>query len=132
MDDLREGIGLRAYGQKDPLLEYKFEAFEMFEAMIRSIEDEVTRLLFHVRVEGGTRSDGGSTTTVTVSQHAQREQSRQRLAQASGAGGGGAVRRPAGGITGPDGQAVRRVGRNDPCPCGSGRKYKRCCGRDQD
>jgi len=135
MDDLREGVGLRAYGQKDPLLEYKFEAYEMFEAMIRSIEDDVTRLLFHVRVQGGPRQDGTGTTTVTVSDHAQREQSRQRLAQANAGGGGNEPvrRRDAAGAAGSDGQGTsRRVGRNDPCPCGSGKKYKRCCGRGQD
>ena len=131
MDDLREGIGLRAYGQKDPLLEYKFEAFEMFEAMVRAIEDDVTRLMYHVRVEAAPAS-GGSGATVTVSDSNQREQSRRRLAAAQGGGAddqaGPARGGPSGGAAG--GQPAK-VGRNDPCPCGSGRKYKRCCGRNQ-
>jgi preprotein translocase subunit SecA len=176
MDDLREGVGLRAYGQKDPLLEYKFEAYEMFEAMIRAIEDEVTRLLFHVRVEGAPAGQHGqgSARTVSVSDSARREQSRQRLATAN-AGSGGGVRQPvrrrqpvaggrapggdqasstttvttatasarpgapagasadaSGGASGgAPGFAGPKLGRNDPCPCGSGKKYKRCCGRDQ-
>ena len=136
MDDLREGVGLRAYGQKDPLLEYKFEAFEMFEEMIHAVEDEVARLMYHVRIQGqagrralqaagGAVADGGAGagSTVTVSQDARREESRQRLAQATLAGGDAG--RPAPVSTG------QKIGRNDPCPCGSGRKYKRCCGRGQ-
>ncbi len=119
MDDLREGIGLRAYGQKDPLLEYKFEAYEMFEAMINAIGEEITRLLYHIRVE---RNQAGSQGAV-VSGEAARQESRQRLAVATASGSGG-PREPVKKAEG------RRVGRNDPCPCGSGKKYKRCCGRN--
>jgi len=122
MDDLREGIGLRAYGQKDPLLEYKFEAYEMFEAMIVAVADEVTRLMFHLRVE---REQGGD--RVRATEAATRTESSQRLATASVSGDAGPkqpVRRAASGEGG-------HVGRNDPCPCGSGKKYKRCCGRNE-
>ncbi len=120
MDDLREGIGLRAYGQKDPLLEYKFEAFEMFEAMIHAIGDEITRLLYHIRVE---RDPAGGRAAVATGDAA-RQESRQRLAVASSAGQSGRrepVRKGKG----------HKVGRNDPCPCGSGKKYKHCCGRNE-
>jgi preprotein translocase subunit SecA len=120
MDDLREGVGLRAYGHKDPLLEYKFEAYEMFEAMIRAIEEEVTRLMFHIRVEKSQRALGGP---ATGTDSTAREESRQRLAAATPRGADGHARqtRP---ISGGE-----KVGRNDPCPCGSGKKYKKCCGR---
>jgi preprotein translocase subunit SecA len=116
MDDLREGIGLRAYGHKDPLMEYKFEAYEMFQAMIRSIEDEVTRLMYHLRVDTDrTRSESGETrVTVAPAQTGGRVES----------GGGGGPARPA------TKRPEARTGRNDPCPCGSGKKFKRCCGRD--
>ncbi|MDP2872279.1 MAG: preprotein translocase subunit SecA [Bacillota bacterium] len=114
MDDLREGIGLRAYGQKDPLMEYKFEAYEMFQAMIRSIEDEVTRMMFHVRVDmQGPRPEPGP----------------ERLTVTSAQGGVSSVN-GAPGQSRPAARPGAKVGRNDPCPCGSGKKYKRCCGRD--
>ena len=107
MDDLREGIGLRAYGQRDPLLEYRFEAFEMFQEMVASIQEECVRMLFRVRL-------------------AEREapQARDRLQEAQanrGADGASQERVPR--------TVGQKVGRNDPCPCGSGKKYKRCCGK---
>ena len=100
MDDLRQGIGLRGYGQKDPLVEYKFEAFEMFENMIKSIREDVVRYIFHVQVierkaaVEGREVTNEQETVGTVKNH------------------------------GP------KVGRNDACPCGSGKKYKKCCGKD--
>jgi preprotein translocase subunit SecA len=103
MDQLREGIGLRAYGQKDPLVEYKFEGYEMFQNMIASIQEDVVRYIFRVNVVA--RED----------QPRQRNLVENRYAD-----------------EGPK-QPVRReakVGRNDPCPCGSGKKYKKCCGRE--
>ncbi|MQL52568.1 preprotein translocase subunit SecA [Desulfofundulus thermobenzoicus] len=99
MDQLREGIGLRAYGQKDPLIEYKFEGYEMFQNMIASIQEDVVRYIYRVNVVQTPRQ------RQTVENRYQEE--------------------------GPP-QPVRReqkVGRNDPCPCGSGKKYKKCCGR---
>lgn len=99
MDQLREGIGLRAYGQRDPLVEYKFESYEMFQNMVASIQEDTVRYLFRVRV-------------------AEAPERRQMVENRQAEEG--------------NGQTVRReqkVGRNDPCPCGSGKKYKKCCGR---
>ncbi|MDR1069767.1 MAG: preprotein translocase subunit SecA [Gracilibacteraceae bacterium] len=103
MDDLRDGIGLRAYGQRDPLVEYRNEAYEMFQAMISAIrEDTVTYVL---RV------------TPRVTESSESADSRQALVENR--------------YTADERKPVRvnqQVGRNDPCPCGSGKKYKRCCG----
>ncbi len=104
MQDLRQGIVLRAYGQTDPLVEYKREGYEMFEAMNRAIQEETTRRLFLFRIQKN----------VTLK--------REKVAKvtASGAATDGSVRRE------PVKKKVK-VGRNDPCPCGSGKKYKNCC-----
>ncbi|MEW6192376.1 MAG: preprotein translocase subunit SecA [Bacillota bacterium] len=99
MDQLREGIGLRAYGQRDPLVEYKFESYEIFQNMIASIQEDAIRYLFRVRV-------------VAAPERRQTVENRQPEE-----GSGRTVRRE------------QKVGRNDPCPCGSGKKYKKCCGR---
>ena len=108
MDALREGIGLRAYGQRDPLVEYKFEAYEMFEAMKEAIVDDVVRYMYRVNV----------VTQPVVEDH---------LSEAS-------TNNPnVDGSTETPKEPVRNdstVGRNDPCPCGSGKKYKNCCGRN--
>lgn len=103
MDQLRTGIGLRAYGQKDPLVEYKFEAYNMFQEMIDGIQEDVIRYLYKVRV-------------------APQEQERQ-VKHVSENYGDDAAQTPTPVRVG------RKIGRNDPCPCGSGKKYKRCCGR---
>ena len=100
MDDLREGIGLRAYGQKSPLLEYQLEAYNMFEEMIKSIQFETVRYVFKLNVVK------------------KQEPVRRPVAVPTAESG------PAGPLTG-----KRKIGRNDPCPCGSGKKYKKCCGR---
>lgn len=109
MDALREGIGLRAYGQRDPLVEYKFEAYEMFEAMKEAIVDDVVRYMYRVNV----------VTQPVVEDH---------LSEAS-------TNNPnVDGSTETPKEPVRNdstVGRNDPCPCGSGKKYKNCCGNNQ-
>lgn len=109
MDTLREGIGLRAYGQRDPLVEYKFEAYEMFEAMKEAIVDDVVRYMYRVNV----------VTQPVVEDH---------LSEAS-------TNNPnVDGSTETPKEPVRNdstVGRNDPCPCGSGKKYKNCCGKNQ-
>ncbi|MCB7082499.1 preprotein translocase subunit SecA [Acidaminococcus intestini] len=109
MDALREGIGLRAYGQRDPLVEYKFEAYEMFEAMKEAIVDDVVRYMYRVNV----------VTQPVVEDH---------LNEAS-------TNNPnVDGSTETPKEPVRNdstVGRNDPCPCGSGKKYKNCCGKNQ-
>lgn len=95
MDHLREGIGLRAVGQKDPFVEYQLEAFEMFQNMVAAIREDTLRYLFHVRV---------------VPQGKKEEPRKAPVAKV------------------PE-RSQKRVGRNDPCPCGSGLKYKYCCGK---
>ena len=109
MDALREGIGLRAAGQRDPLVDYKFEAYEMFEAMKEAIVDDVVRYMYRVNV----------VTQPVVEDH---------LSEAS-------TNNPnVDGSTETPKEPVRNdstVGRNDPCPCGSGKKYKNCCGKNQ-
>ncbi len=104
MSDLRQGIGLRAYGQNDPVIEYKREGFEMFEGMTAAIREEIVRRLFLVQLRP------------------QAELKREKVAKVTSEGGAG------------DGTVKRqpvvkkvKVGRNDPCPCGSGKKYKNCC-----
>jgi preprotein translocase subunit SecA len=111
MDHLKEGIGLRGYGQRDPLVEYKRESFEMFEAMMDRIEDETLRYLFLMRTPEEEEE--------MIHQYQQRKRREQREMQMIGAG---AVEKPQ--------QVIRRekIGRNDPCPCGSGKKYKKCHG----
>jgi preprotein translocase subunit SecA len=102
MDQLREGISLRAYGQKDPLIEYKFEGYEMFQNMINTIQDEVVRYIFRV--------------SLVQPEQQQRQVVENRYAEEG-------AKQPA--------RKESRVGRNDPCPCGSGKKYKKCCGRTE-
>src|SRR5439155_23940072 len=112
MDSLREGIGLRGYGQKDPLIEYKREAFDMFAAMMDQCERDVLEHLFRVQVVQGEQAP--------PVQARPRRAPQLRLNRGEDAGGGNGdktVRR-----TG------EKVGRNDPCPCGSGKKYKKCHG----
>ena len=103
MEELRKGIGLRAYGQKNPVVEYRYEGFEMFDAMIESIREETIRLLFTIQINKN------------------EEPKRERVANPDQPGGDGSFS---------GGRRVVKVGRNDPCPCGSGKKYKNCCGRD--
>ncbi|HXW13967.1 MAG TPA: preprotein translocase subunit SecA [Terriglobia bacterium] len=111
MDHLKEGIGLRGYSQRDPLVEYKRESFEMFEAMMDRVEDETLRYLFLMRTPEEEEE--------MIRQYQQRKRREQREMQMVGSG---VVEKPQ--------QVIRRekVGRNDPCPCGSGKKYKKCHG----
>ena len=102
MDQLRQGIGLQAYGQRDPKVEYKMSAFEMFDEMIAGIQQDTVRLLYHVRIE----------------QKVEREQ----VAEVTGTNKDEEAK-------GPVRRAQQKVYPNDPCPCGSGKKYKQCCGR---
>ena len=106
MDDLKQGIGLRAYGQHDPVIAYKEEGYQMFESMIESIKEETVRRMFLVRVQP------------------QQEVKREKVAKETGAAGAndGSVIKKA-----PVRNAAKKVGPNDPCPCGSGKKYKKCC-----
>ncbi len=103
MDQLRQGIGLQAYGQRDPLVEYKLSGYEMFDSMTDSIREDTVKLLFHVRVE----------------QKVEREQ----VAKVTGTNKDDSVQK------GPVKRETAKVYPNDPCPCGSGKKYKQCCGR---
>ncbi len=154
MDHLKEGIGLRGYGQHDPLVEYKRESFDMFEAMMQRFQEETTRYLYLMQIlerpaepqlspaspnNGGepgensliSGSDGGDgqgrrphravATSVDDLEEAFQRKKRKELEQARMAGSGDRQQVQ---------QVVRgeKIGRNDPCPCGSGKKYKKCCG----
>ena len=103
MDQLREGIGLQAYGQRDPVVEYKVNAYEMFDSMTAAIREETVRILMHIRVEQKVEREPAAKVTGT---------NRDDSAAAA-----------------PKRRAVQKVYPNDPCPCGSGKKYKQCCGR---
>ncbi len=103
MDQLRQGIGLQAYGQRDPLVEYKMAGFDMFDEMTASIQEDTIRLLFHVQVQ----------------QKAEREQ----VAKVTG------TNKDDTAANAPKKREAAKVYPNDPCPCGSGKKYKQCCGR---
>ncbi len=109
MDMLREGVGLRAYGQKDPLVEYKFEAYDMFEAMNEAIQDDVVRYIYHVNVITQPQVDDRLEKASTNNPNVDGTDENQKL--------------PA--------ESSEELGRNEPCPCGSGKKYKNCCGKDK-
>ena len=138
MDQLRQGIGLRAYGQKNPLMEYKYEGYQMFHNMIASIKEEVTRLVLRVQVREAPqrRSVASANSQYAQDQASQADAFGAHRRQAAGAEGTG--------VSGPSAydkaqaankqktQPIRRgpkIGRNEPCPCGSGKKYKKCCGK---
>ena len=112
MDQLRQGIGLRAYGQGDPLIAYREEGFNLFDDMISNIRETTVRMLFHYK---------GATVE-------RRQVSKETKAGNARANAG----RNAGNEKPKPHRAERKVGRNDPCPCGSGKKYKNCCGRSTD
>ncbi len=131
MDVLRQGIGLRGYGQRNPLQEYAFEGFNLFEEMKANIRLNVAKLLFRVQVQTGEALDRGrqrrSARPAAVSYSAATPAPVAAAAAASGRAGGAAQQR-ASGPTAPI-RVEEKVGRNDPCPCGSGKKYKHCHGR---
>ncbi len=106
MDQLKYGIGLRAYGQQDPVIAYKKEGFEMFDELIRNIQQDTVKILMHIKKEN-----------VVV----QREQVAKETAASHGATNEAKA---------PKKRETGKVGRNDPCPCGSGKKYKKCCGEN--
>ena len=116
MDELKNGIGLRAYGQKDPVVQYRLEGFDMFDEMINDIKFDVTKILMHIREQANNQ--------------------RQETVKITGAALEAIHSVDGGSKIGTDvDRTVRnegpKVGRNDPCPCGSGKKYKNCCGRNQ-
>jgi preprotein translocase subunit SecA len=157
MDHLKEGIGLRGYGQHDPLVEYKRESFDMFEEMMKRFQEETVRYLYLMQIlerppEGGVRLQGGAggplgpggpetgvpvlrsggggngrparhvATSVDDLEEAFQRKKRRELEQARMAGGG--EQRTVQQVV----RSAEKVGRNDPCPCGSGKKYKKCHG----
>ncbi len=103
MEQLKSGISLRAYGQRDPVVEYKFEGFDMFEEMIAAIREDTLKLIYHAKIE--------------------KPVERVQVAKPIEPAGDGTTK-PA------QRKASDKVGRNDPCPCGSGKKYKKCCGQN--
>ena len=103
MEELKKGIGLRSYGQKNPVIEYRYEGFEMFDAMVESIREDTIRMLLTVKV----RKDAIP----------EREQVAKPDAPNAGAGDGSFSNQA----------RSKKIGDNDPCPCGSGKKYKKCC-----
>ena len=103
MDQLRQGIGLQSLGQKDPLLEYKFQGFDMFEAMTDAIREDTVRALMHVKIE--------------------QKVEREEVAKVTGTNRDDSAKK------GPVKRTGKKIQPNDPCPCGSGRKYKQCCGK---
>jgi len=134
MDNLREGIGLRAFGQRDPLIEYKREAFEMFSAMMSGIEEEAVMMIFKVKPVTEEKFKGVFSGVSQKLLHPQVNDF--RTPAPGGPAAGGKPPRPAPSLSaGPSAPAAPqpasgpKVGRNDPCPCGSGKKYKKCCGK---
>ncbi|MEG1631337.1 MAG: preprotein translocase subunit SecA [Hydrogenoanaerobacterium sp.] len=109
MDDLRKGIYLRSYAQKDPVVEYRIEGFDMFDQMIESIRENTVKMMMTVQV----RTDDPNA-----------QPQREQIAKPGMTGGDGSVKK-----TPVHKTAAEKVGRNDPCPCGSGKKYKKCCGK---
>ena len=103
MTQLRQGIGLQAYGQRDPLVEYKMAGFDMFDAMISAIQEDTVRLLYHVQV--------------------QQKVEREQVAKVTG------TNKDESAANAPKKRATKKVFPNEPCPCGSGKKYKQCCGK---
>ncbi len=107
MDQLRQGIHLRGYGQTDPLREYQMEGFEMFQGMIQTIEEEVATYIMKAQIQNNLEREA-----VAVGQAVNQKQGEEKKKQ-------------------PFKLEGKKIGRNDPCPCGSGKKYKHCCGREQ-
>ena len=116
MDELKNGIGLRAYGQKDPVVQYRLEGFDMFDEMINDIKFDVTKILMHIRQQGEVKRQE----TVKITGEA--------LEAIHSVDGGSKIGTDVDRTVRNEGP---KVGRNDPCPCGSGKKYKNCCGRNQ-
>jgi preprotein translocase subunit SecA len=138
MDHLRDGIGLRAYGQRDPLIEYKKESFAMFEELTRAIREETVRHLFRAAlvpesVSRGAGPEGAAMAVGVATPGREAPPRRAARAQATHAavtafGTAAPTAAPAGPAAPAAGPAEAKVGRNDPCPCGSGKKYKKCHG----
>ena len=104
MDQMRQGIGLHAYAQRDPLTEYKFAAYDMFEEMSNHIQEDTLKILYRVRIQTEVKQEEPPKQMFTNKDDSAVKQPKKR--------------------------ADEKIGRNDPCPCGSGKKYKQCCGRN--
>ncbi len=151
LDRLREGIGLRAYGQREPLVEYKREAFDLFMSMVETIQEESVQLLFRaqiqrppepverVRVEKASHADAPSASQSAARTSTSATPLPEFGAPAAPPAGSGLTPAVSGRKTAADGSEAprklpvhveKKVGRNAPCPCGSGKKYKKCCGRN--
>ena len=104
MEQLKQGIGLQAYGQRDPLVEYKMSGYDMFNSMTDSIAEETVRMLMHIKVE--------------------QKVEREEVAKVTGTN-----KDSSEGVRAPKKRVEEKIYPNDPCPCGSGKKYKACCGR---
>jgi preprotein translocase subunit SecA len=102
MDRMRQGIGLHAYAQRDPLTEYKFASYDMFDEMSEHIQEDTLRMLYRVRIQTPVKQ----------------EEPKQMFTNKDDSQ-----------VKQPKTRSEEKVGRNDPCPCGSGKKYKQCCGR---
>ena len=103
MAELKKGIGLRAFGQKNPVVEYRYEGFEMFDAMVESIREDTVRMLLTVRIQKNEAPK------------------REQVAKPDAPNAGSII----------VSSSKKKPGENDPCPCGSGKKYKKCCGLNQ-
>ncbi|MHB1253621.1 MAG: SEC-C metal-binding domain-containing protein, partial [Candidatus Humimicrobiaceae bacterium] len=110
MDYLKEGIGLRSYGQHDPLVEYKHESFHLFRDMIEEVKNDTVKLIYNARIYTGEE---------------QKRQHEKQYKNVSTSGPGDETAAKKEPIINKE-----KIGRNDPCPCGSGKKYKKCCGKD--
>jgi preprotein translocase subunit SecA len=110
MDYLKEGIGLRSYGQHDPLVEYKHESFHLFKDMIEEVKNDTVKLLYNARIYSGEEQE-------------RQHEKQYKNVSTSGPGDETAAKKEP--IINKE-----KIGRNDPCPCGSGKKYKKCCGKE--
>jgi len=119
MDELKNGIGLRAYGQKDPVVQYRIEGFDMFDEMVNSIKIDITKALLHLEKNDNLQREEAAQIT-----DASLRDTAITLVD-------GDISEKEGGVNKTVVNNEPKVGRNDPCPCGSGKKYKNCCGRNQ-
>jgi len=119
MDQLRDGIGLRAFAQRDPINEYKMESYDMFEDMVRLIREDTVRLLFLAHIEDRNTQRRRAVAAITGTNDVKNSSAMEKAAKSSRQEGARPVK------------ADKKPGRNDPCPCGSGKKYKNCCGRNE-
>ncbi len=123
MDELKNGIGLRAYGQKNPVDQYRIEGFDMFDEMVANIKVDVVKLMMHLQK----REEVQRTQTVQITRAAQENLNSINFESSSGP----TPKAPETTSNRPIVNSEPKVGRNDPCPCGSGKKYKNCCGKEQ-